>query len=948
MRKKKKNIFAVTRHLISAALAAAAILAMVACAPVLDPGGAPPAGQGTVSISLGVDGAGPSAGSARTLLPGAVTTGVFDAYTLVFTPQGGNGTSVTLDVTSLTVNLDAGDYTLTLTAKKGGAEAATGEAGSFSVTSGENTAVEVQLVFKPEAGDGILSYSVTRPSGLGLADAQFTLTPLHQNGITYGNDWLWDLYNVKDGQIAVTHTGNPPVASGYYEAVVTLTAGERQAVKSDIVHIGAGQTTTLNWTFDESDFSTTVTDMWVLGNGNQWETYNDGNKLNQQADGAFVWEGEMTSAYFRFSLENTGSWAGDKDKPNRFQPVDNIAITLNGPVDMAFVPRNTGTGTAWGLGGNGYYRFEVDPYAKTVTVTMPVIVTDVAIKDVGQNAEVTEISLEQGMANYEFAAVVSGHNVGSTGVTWAISGTVASGTSIIDGKLTIDAAEPVKPGAFTITATSTVDPQKSASVTVNVTAQGIPKLAAPVNVVLSNTGEATWNESTDNAHAVRYTVRLYKDTSTQIHSEDVATVGPYSVNFLSKMRESGVGSYTVKVKAAGDGTSYNDSNDVTSAEQFIEKRDPPPYVWWIDNTIAHWDLVSGITSPTDYAVKVYNNGNLVDTTTGTAAYDENKKAYVQLSGIMQAHGPGSYTFSVTTKGDGVLILDSDSNTVNTPYSYAATLSAPSGLSLSAGSVTWTPVAEASSYTVNLYKDGALVGTYTRASSPLNALGDMRNHGAGTYTVSVSAIGDDINWLSSPESAASSPEVVAVLDTPGNLAWNGDSAQWDAVTGATGYSAQLYKDGSPLGAAVSSGAVTCNFSGQMTDVGFYTFTVQATSAGLYLDGTVSAVSPAKQVGGTAAITLEASEKWSGTLDVTGGNPASIPKSNGSLTITVSGSSFTTFVWIVDGAPLGGETGASITLTGTNYSLGGHSVTVYATKNGIPWSPQAPVTFTVTAN
>ena len=99
-------------------------------------------------------------------------------------------------------------------------------------------------------------------------------------------------------------------------------------------------------------------------------------------------------------------------------------------------------------------------------------------------------------------------------------------------------------------------------------------------------------------------------------------------------------------------------------------------------------------------------------------------------------------------------------------------------------------------------------------------------------------------------------------------------------------------------------------------------------------------------GGAAITLTASDK-SGELTFTvAETPISIARSGGSLTIGVTGSGFISFKWIVDGVQKGTE--PSITLTGTDYSLGGHSVTVYADGNdGALWSPTSPIIFNVEA-
>jgi hypothetical protein len=98
-------------------------------------------------------------------------------------------------------------------------------------------------------------------------------------------------------------------------------------------------------------------------------------------------------------------------------------------------------------------------------------------------------------------------------------------------------------------------------------------------------------------------------------------------------------------------------------------------------------------------------------------------------------------------------------------------------------------------------------------------------------------------------------------------------------------------------------------------------------------------------GTAAITLSLANE-SGSLTITPAGPVSIGKtgSPGSVTFMVSGTGFNGFTWIVDGLPLPGAA-PSITLRGTDYRPGGHSVTVYAMKDAVYWSPEAAIQFTV---
>jgi uncharacterized repeat protein (TIGR02543 family) len=65
-------------------------------------------------------------------------------------------------------------------------------------------------------------------------------------------------------------------------------------------------------------------------------------------------------------------------------------------------------------------------------------------------------------------------------------------------------------------------------------------------------------------------------------------------------------------------------------------------------------------------------------------------------------------------------------------------------------------------------------------------------------------------------------------------------------------------------------------------------------------------------------------------------------NGSKTIAVTGSGYTSPRWFVDGVPAG--TGTSVTIYAADYTVGGHSLTLLITKNGVSWSKE--IAFKVT--
>lgn len=117
---------------------------------------------------------------------------------------------------------------------------------------------------------------------------------------------------------------------------------------------------------------------------------------------------------------------------------------------------------------------------------------------------------------------------------------------------------------------------------------------------------------------------------------------------------------------------------------------------------------------------------------------------------------------------------------------------------------------------------------------------------GTNTISLTGLGADAqtvyiaaadNFGKATESTVTAA-IPAVLAAPANPVWSGKAAKWDAVTDATGYTVQLYKDGKPFNGEFSVSATqTDDLSKTMTEDGSYTFKVRATAdntVGLWSD------------------------------------------------------------------------------------------------------------------
>lgn len=126
----------------------------------------------------------------------------------------------------------------------------------------------------------------------------------------------------------------------------------------------------------------------------------------------------------------------------------------------------------------------------------------------------------------------------------------------------------------------------------------------------------------------------------------------------------------------------------------------------------------------------------------------------------------------------------------------------------------------------------IMKAYTNGSgSPYTFPVDVSQLAVGAYTLKAVYGGSSDGAQSSVCTAALT--ICKTLDSPQSLAWSSENygrATWNAVTNATGYSVQLYKNGVAEGAAFSTTAPSYDLS--ITEVGNYTFKVKATGDGTH--------------------------------------------------------------------------------------------------------------------
>jgi len=129
----------------------------------------------------------------------------------------------------------------------------------------------------------------------------------------------------------------------------------------------------------------------------------------------------------------------------------------------------------------------------------------------------------------------------------------------------------------------------------------------------------------------------------------------------------------------------------------------------------------------------------------------------------------------------------------------------------------------------LFNDGIDSSTHTETFIVPNS---RRLSPGTTYTVYISGFAD---FLGNPMTVDTSHAFTTIpaLPAPSGLAWDGKTATWNAVTGASGYSVQFYKDEAPLGDPISVSGTSRDFSLAIAAAGTGSYTFAVTAMG---DGT----------------------------------------------------------------------------------------------------------------
>ena len=301
------------------------------------------------------------------------------------------------------------------------------------------------------------------------------------------------------------------------------------------------------------------------------------------------------------------------------------------------------------------------------------------------------------------------------------------------------------------------------------------------NVQLSDEGVLTWNDMGSTTYDIQVDETAMGGTVTKIQG-----IAGTSYNLINRFKELKIenGTYVFYIKANDTDTT---SGDITFRYVSPEaKLSEPQNLRW-EGTTAKWDSVANAT---EYEVRLYSDsGSLqLSRTTSETQYDWSTNVYND-----------GFWFEVVAIGDNYRNSNAAEGPKYGTYSWTApTLTggkAEWNVTLSDdGMLRWNDMGSA---TYDIYVDetamgGTVTNIYSINTNAFNLINRLKNLKIenGLYYLQIKAIDTDttsgdigFNYVS-PEPKLSAPQ---------NLRWEGTTAKWDSVAGATGYDVILYTD-----------------------------------------------------------------------------------------------------------------------------------------------------------
>ena len=305
------------------------------------------------------------------------------------------------------------------------------------------------------------------------------------------------------------------------------------------------------------------------------------------------------------------------------------------------------------------------------------------------------------------------------------------------------------------------------------------------NMRLSDEGVLTWDEV---AGATGYKVALLNSTGQTINEWDNALTNSRVLQFISEMDNNKYdsGRYTIEVIAKDANKKATMSYYYTSN---VDKLEEPHGLQWLGNRAA-WEYVDGAI---EYTVYLYDFEGFVASKTVT-------ECPVDLSEYNPQDG---WTFAVRAETNGTLNDKRDSNVAESPKKGNGTrtvnlVDSNNDLNMKViegGVLTWDEVIGATGYQVVL-KNPIGVEIYrwdndfTNNNRMLPIITEMDN---------LKIDSGDYRFEVEPKGAGSVAVIanyyytsdVEQFEAPYNLKWDGSTATWTAVNGASSYDVMLY-------------------------------------------------------------------------------------------------------------------------------------------------------------
>lgn len=358
------------------------------------------------------------------------------------------------------------------------------------------------------------------------------------------------------------------------------------------------------------------------------------------------------------------------------------------------------------------------------------------------------------------------------------------------------------------------------------------QLPTPTGLTVDGT-TVTWNPVPD---ASGYNVTIYQNG--QLYTEDYTQQG-----YTCDLSTAGLlsGTYTVTVKASGDGTAFQSSAPTAQSDPITITALDTPANLQLNGTVASWSSVKGAGS--------YNVTAYVYSTASNYPqwYDQYNTTSTSFDFSKQSLPAGVYTFSVSAlPPSGSTVSESvDSAVYGTPFTISPNgtpLDAPTDVTLDGTKLSWSPVKNADSYNVtasvygpgmwSTYPMGTFAEVFQGTSFDLSDILSGLPEGVYLFSVVANAPSGS-TYVNSEPSAPSTPYTIdwGRLLAPNGIAVKGSTISWNPVAGATSYGIQAFdQDGTT---PVEDYQVTSNTSFDISTLnlpaGTYVFGISAQGA-----------------------------------------------------------------------------------------------------------------------